>query len=167
MAEGTDSDKEDDPKKKGEFKPLKDIGTLPISEESDLRFYVDEYRGHQYGSIRTFVRRKTYTGPTKAGVTLNIAILEGLIEALDKLPEEPAATADEELGRWPRRAGLALVARITIFRDTTGIDLREWVEEPTYQGWSKKGVRIPYKDLSKSLGFLKEMKEALSKLAKD
>lgn len=150
-----------------EFKPLKDVGTLPISEESDLRFYIDEYRGHQYGSIRTFVRRKTYTGPTKAGITVNVAIMEGLIETLEKLPPEPNALEDVELGRWPKRAGLALVARITIFKDTTGIDLREWVEEPAYQGWSKKGVRIPYKDLSKAVGFLKEMKTALTDATKN
>lgn len=149
-----------------EFKPLKDIGTVPLSEESDLRFYVDEYRGHKYGSIRTFVKRKTYTGPTKAGVTLNVAIIEGLVDVLSTLPEEPKTIDDEELGRWPRRAGLALVARITIFRDTTGIDLREWVEEEAYTGWSKKGVRIPYKELSKSVGFLKEMKETLAKITK-
>ena len=146
-----------------EFKPLKDIGAIPISEDSDLKFYVDEYKGYKYGSIRTFVKRETYSGPTKAGITLNPMILDGVIAALAKLPAEPAGAEDVELGRFPKKAGIALVVRITIFKDTTGIDLREWVEEDSYKGWSKKGVRIPYQELAKALGFLKQMPPFLAK----
>lgn len=144
-----------------QFKPLKEIGSVPLTDDSELKFYIDEYRGHRYGSIRTFVRRKNYTGPTKAGVTLNSALLDGVIEALAKLPEGPEALKDMELARLPKKAGVTLVVRITIYRDTTGIDLREWVEDINYEGWSKKGVRIPYAGLPQSIGFLKEMKTAL------
>jgi hypothetical protein len=68
-----------------------------------------------------------------------------------------------ELARLPKKAGVALVVRITLFKDTTGIDLREWVEEEAYTGWSKKGVRVPYKDLPRALAFLKEMTPLLAK----
>lgn len=146
-----------------EFKPLKDLGAVPLTEDSELKFYVDEFKGYKYGSIRTFVKRSTYSGPTKAGITLNPKVLGGVIEALEKLPKEPSALEDVELGRFPKKAGVALVARITIFKDSTGIDLREWVEEEAYTGWSKKGVRIPYKDLPKTLAFLKEMTPLLAK----
>ncbi|MFA6318779.1 MAG: hypothetical protein WC943_15330, partial [Elusimicrobiota bacterium] len=61
-----------------QFKPLKEIGSVPLTDDSELKYYIDEYRGHRYGSIRTFVRRKNYTGPTKAGVTLNQALLDGV-----------------------------------------------------------------------------------------
>jgi len=140
-----------------EFKPLKQIGVIPVTESSEIRFYVDEYKGYPYASIRTFVSRDNYSGPTKAGLTMNLGILEGVAEALGKLPEEPAATEDVEIARLPKKAGLELVIRITIYRDTTGVDLREWVDDGTYKGWSKKGVRINYSELPKVKEFLQGM----------
>jgi hypothetical protein len=149
-----------------EFKPLAELGAFPLADDSELKFYVDEYKGYKYGSIRTFVKRPGYEGPTKAGVTLNPAVLEGVLGALAKLPKEPTTTEDVELARFPKKAGVELVVRITIFKDTTGIDLREWVEEETYKGWSKKGVRIPYKDLDKTIGLLKAMQPLIARAPK-
>lgn len=146
-----------------EFKPLKELGDIPLGDQSVLKFYVDEFKGHKYGSIRTFVTGETYSGPTKSGVTMNERILNEAIPVLEKLPAEPATTEDAELARWPKKMGVELVARITIYKDTTGIDLREWVEEAEYKGWSKKGVRIPYKDLPKALDFLRQMKALVAK----
>ena len=85
------------------FAPLKDIGTLEISEESEIKFYVDEYKGFKYASIRTFLKREGYTGPTKAGVTLNPTVLAGVLEALAKLPPEPQALAEVELARFQKK----------------------------------------------------------------
>jgi len=146
-----------------EFKPLKELGEISLGDRSVLKFYVDEFKGHKYGSIRTFVSGETYSGPTKSGVTMNERILAEAIPLLEKLPPEPAALEDVELARWPKKMGVELVARITIFKDSTGVDLREWVEEAEYKGWSKKGVRIPYNDLPKALGFLREMKSLVAK----
>ncbi len=144
-----------------EFKPLKEIGAIPLSETSELKFYVDEYRGRTYASVRAFLKRESYAGPTRSGVTLSAPLLEGVIEALSKLPQEPQALEDRELGRFPKRAGLELVLRVTIYKDSTGIDLREWVDDMAYKGWSKKGVRIPYQELGKALQYLREMRELL------
>jgi len=146
-----------------EFKPLKELGEIPLGDESTLKFYIDEFKGHKYGSIRRFVTGETYSGPTKSGITMNARILDLALETLSKLPPEPAALEDQELARWPKKAGVELVARITIFKDTTGLDLREWVDEPEYKGPSKKGVRIPYKEIPKALEFLREMKTLLAK----
>ena len=146
-----------------EFKPLKDLGGIVLSESSELKFYVDEYKGHRYGSIRTFVKGDAYSGPTKVGVTLNGRVLDDILPILEKLPGESKDSADRELIRVPKKAGVELVVRITIYKETIGIDIREWVDEPDYKGWSKKGVRIPYKDLGKMLGFLRQMKALVSK----
>ena len=140
-----------------EFKPLKELGAITMSETSELKFYVDEYKGHRYGSIRTFVKGDAYSGPTKAGVTLNARVLNETIPALEKLPPEPAAAEDKELLRVPKKMGVELVVRITLYKETVGIDLREWVDEPEYKGWSKKGVRVPYKDLAAMVGYLRQM----------
>jgi hypothetical protein len=143
------------------FAPLKDIGTLELSEESEIKFYVDEYKGFKYASIRTFLKREGYTGPTKAGVTLNPTVLAGVLESLAKLPPEPQALEEQELARFQKKAGTELVVRVTIYKDATGVDFREWIDDGTYKGWSKKGVRVPYKDLQKAIGFLKEMQTFL------
>ena len=145
-----------------EFKPLKEFGTLSLSEESEIKFFVDEYRGFLYASIRTFLKRPGYTGPTRAGVTLNPRLLDQVVETLEKLPPEPKAPGDMEIARFPRRLGSEFVLRITIYKDTTGIDLREWVDDGNYKGWSKKGVRIPYPGLPKALTYLREMREFLN-----
>lgn len=146
-----------------EFKPLKDLGATPLSDSSELKYYVDEFKGHRYGSIRTFVKGDAYSGPTKAGVTLNARILDEAIPVLEKLPAEPAAAEDRELLRVPKKAGVELVVRITLYKGTVGIDLREWVEEAEYKGWSKKGVRVPYKDLPAMIGYLRQMKTLVAK----
>ena len=148
------------------FKPLKEIGDLPLSDTSDLKFYVDEYKGYKYGSIRTFVKGDSYSGPTKAGITFNAGILDGVLAALAKLPPEPEALQEQELARFPKKMGIELVVRITIFKDTTGVDMREWVEDMTYKGWSKKGVRIPYKELPKAIGYLKSMQPLIARAEK-
>ncbi len=146
-----------------EFKPLKELGSVALNDSSELKFYVDEFKGHRYGSIRTFVKGEAYSGPTKAGVTLNGRVLDEAIAALAKLPPEPAELEDRELVRIPKKAGVELVLRVTIYKDTTGVDLREWVEEAEYKGWSKKGVRVPYKDLAAALGLLRQMKPLIAK----
>lgn len=144
------------------FAPLKEMGSVGLSDESEIKFYVDEFKGYKYASIRTFLKREGYTGPTKAGVTLNPALLGSVIDLLANLPSEPKTLEDQELGRFPKKMGSELVVRITIYKDTTGVDLREWIDDGTYKGWSKKGVRLPYKDLPKSLEFLKEMQRFLA-----
>jgi hypothetical protein len=148
------------------YNPLKDVGRFTLPDGSEVRFYADEFKGYPFGSIRTFVKSATYEGPTKAGVTLKGAVLDGVIEALEKLPKEPTATEDVELARFEKKKNaeeaVELVVRITIFRDTTGVDLREWVVSESYTGWSKKGIRLPYAEVSKSVGFLKEMRTFLA-----
>lgn len=146
-----------------EFKPLKELGAIPLGDTSELKFYVDEYKGHRYGSIRTFVTGGTYSGPTKAGVTLNARVLEEALPALENLPAEPVDVEDRELVRVPRKLGVELVVRVTLHKGTTGIDLREWVDEAGFKGWSKKGVRVPYNNLAEMIAYLRQMKALVAK----
>lgn len=146
-----------------EFKPLKELGAIPLGETSELKFYVDEYKGHRYGSIRTFVTGEGYNGPTKAGVTLNARVLEEALPALEKLPPEPVDAEDRELVRVPKKLGVELVVRVTLDKGTACIDLREWVDEAGFKGWSKKGVRVPYNNLAAMIGYLRQMKALVAK----
>ena len=146
-----------------EFKPLKELGAIALGESSELKFYVDEFKGHRYGSIRTFVKGDAYSGPTKAGVTMNARVLDETIPVLEKLPAQPAAAEDLELVRVPKKMGVEFVVRITHYKETVGIDFREWVDEAGYKGWSKKGVRVPYNDLAAMVGYLRQMKALVAK----
>jgi len=149
-----------------EFKPLKQVGTIKVTDSSELRFYVDEFKGHAYASIRTFVERENYSGPTKAGLTMNLQLIGEVMGKLADLPDEPKITEDTEIARLPKKAGIELVIRVTIYQDTTGIDLREWVDDDNYKGWSKKGVRIEYKELANVRKYLGEMQAFLEEKKK-
>ncbi|MFA5162249.1 MAG: hypothetical protein WC421_08380 [Elusimicrobiales bacterium] len=145
----------------GGFKVLQDIGAIKSGSGSEIKFSVDEYRGHPYGSIRKYLKGDTYTGPTRSGVTMSPAIVTGILEALEKLPPEPTAIKEEEIGRYAKRPGLMLVARITIYMDSTGIDLREWQDDVSYKGWTKRGIRLPYDQLVMIKSFFAKMREAM------
>ena len=145
------------------FKPVKEFGNIALSEESEIKFYVDEYKGYTYASVRTFLKLSGYSGPTKAGITMNPVLLGSVLEALSKLPDQFKAQEDKELAPFPKKTGTELVARITLYKDTTGVDLREWVDDGTYKGWSKKGVRIPYHELPKAMEYFRGMFEFLKK----
>jgi hypothetical protein len=149
-----------------EFKPLFLAGSVSMNDTSEIRFFVDEFKGHKYASIRTFVKRDSYSGPTKAGVTMNQRVLETVIEKLAPLPTEPEHTEEFQIGRIEKKPELELVLRITIYRDETGIDFREFVDEEErggYKGWSKKGVRVLYADLPKVREYLTGMRDFLKK----
>jgi hypothetical protein len=140
-----------------EFKPLRELGEIALGDRSQLKFYVDEFKGRRYGSIRAFVSGESYSGPTKSGITLDTRLLSAVVSLLETLGPVEDARADRELARWPKMPGVALVARVTLFKETVGVDLREWVEEDAYRGWSKKGVRIPSPELPRALDLLRRM----------
>lgn len=146
----------------GGFKVLEEIGVLPATEGSEIRFSIDEYRSHKYASIRKYLKRDSYNGPTRSGITMSREIVVGVLDALLKLPQEPQALQEQELGKFAKRPGLSVVARITIYRDSTGIDLREWQDDVSYKGWTKRGIRLPYENVEQIIGFLKKMQEKIS-----
>jgi len=145
----------------GGFKVLKEIGVLPATEGSEIRFSIDEYRGHRYGSIRKYLKRDSYTGPTRSGITMSPSIVAGMLAAMEKLPAGQTKPAESELGRYAKRPGLVVVVRITVYRDSVGIDLREWQDDVSYKGWTKRGIRLPYERLAEIKGFLTEMRSVM------
>jgi hypothetical protein len=145
------------------FKPLEEFGEIPLGERSVLKFYVDAFKGRRYGSIRTFVSGESYCGPTKHGITLDAPLIAAVAALLESLgPPAGAERSDRELARWTKQSGVELVARVTLFKDTVGIDLREWVREDGYEGWSKKGARVPFKELPRAAALLRRMHAAVA-----
>lgn len=63
------------------------IAIIEKNTQEDVRVTLDEYSGHQLIDVRTFVDFKSGNtegrGPTKKGVSLNVAKLPDLIAALE------------------------------------------------------------------------------------
>jgi hypothetical protein len=144
-----------------QFHPLKEVGAISYSSTSDVRFYVDEFRGRRYAAVRRFLRSPRYTGPTRSGVTLDGEMLSKVVEAIESYAGNGGEAKEQELGRFSRRPGVELVVRIQIYKEKAGIDIREWLDSDQYSGWSKKGVRIPHEKLPDLRTHLKALKDAL------
>lgn len=134
------------------FSILRQIGSIKIDEGNEIKFSVDAYKQSRYLSVRKYLKSETYSGPTKAGITLTSEVVVKIAKALATLPDDPNSIQDGELGKYARRQGLAIVLRVSSFYTAKGIDIRQWQEDETYTGWTKKGIRLP-------LEKIKEIKE--------
>jgi len=130
------------------FEILTQIGSLILEDGNEIKFSVDSYRGHKYVSVRKYLKTDTYSGPTKAGITLSPEIVGKISQALETLPQDIASIQDGELGKYAKRQGLSIVLRISSYMGSKGIDLRQWQEDDTYKGWTKKGIRLPIEKLN-------------------
>lgn len=140
------------------FAVLHHIGVLALDESSEIRFSIDAYRGYRYASIRKYLTTGDYTGATRAGITMTLEIVKALAPLLAALPDDPAQLKDVELGKFAKRPGLSVVVRVSSFQGTRGLDFRQWQEDDTYKGWTKKGIRLP-------IGKIKEIKALFAKMA--
>ena len=143
------------------FKVLHDIGVLPATEGSEIKFSIDEYRNHKYGSIRKYLKRESYSGPTRSGITMNGEIAIGIAKVLEQFAQSGETVDEKELGMFAKRPGLSVKVRLTTYQGAKGIDLREWQEDAAYKGWTKRGIRLAYKDLPQIVEFLKKMAELM------
>lgn len=140
------------------FEILQVIGVLPIDEGAEIKVSVDSFKNHKYISIRKYLKSETYTGPTKAGITLSPEMIGKVAQTINALPDNVAEIEDKELGRFAKRKGLNIVLRVSSYMNTKGLDLRQYQEDSTYTGWTKKGIRLP-------LEKIKEIKELFTKTA--
>ena len=130
------------------FSILRQIGSVKIDEGNEIKFSVDAYKQSRYLSVRKYLKSETYSGPTKAGITLTSEVVIKIAKALASLPDDPNNIPDGELGKYARRQGLAIVLRVSSFNTAKGIDIRQWQEDETYTGWTKKGIRLPLEQIN-------------------
>ena len=141
------------------FSILSDIGSINLGGGEEIKFTVDSFKGHRYVSVRKYLKSDTYTGPTKAGITLSPEIVGKVSAALAALPADTKDMQDTELGKYAKKQGLSVILRVSSYQNTKGIDIRQWQEDETYTGWTKKGIRLPLENLA-------EIKEMFAKLVK-
>ena len=143
------------------FSVLHAIGVLPVDEGSEIRFSIDAYRGYRYASIRKYLTSGSYTGATRAGITMTPDIVKAVAPLLAALPDDPAQIQDVELGKFAKRPGLSVIVRISSFKGSRGLDLRQWQEDSTYTGWTKKGIRLPIEKIKEIKQLFAQMAEVL------
>jgi len=141
------------------FSILSEIGAIDLGGGEEIKFTVDSFKGHKYVSVRKYLKSDTYTGPTKAGITLSPEITGKVNAAVAALPADINAIGDMELGKYAKKQGLSIILRISSYQNTKGIDIRQWQEDEAYTGWTKKGIRLPLEKLA-------EIKAMFAKLAK-
>lgn len=125
------------------FMILNSIGVLPLEDGSEVKFSIDAYRGYRYASIRKYLKSESYSGATRVGITMTPEIVKSIAPIIANLPEDVTKLEDQELGKFAKRPGMSVVVRISSFKGTKGLDLRQWQEDEAYKGWTKKGIRLP------------------------
>ena len=83
---------------------------------------------------------------------------DSIAKYMDMKSDNIAEIEDKELGRFAKRKGLNIVLRISSYMNAKGLDIRQYQEDSTYTGWTKKGIRLPLEQL-------KEIKELFTKTA--
>ncbi len=122
---------------------MEEIGTISLTESSEIIFYIDSYRGKQFANIRKFVKSKKYTGPSKSGIKLNKTELQKIYESLRNLSVQTDDLQESEICKIPVHKGKSIRVGINFFNGSYGLDIREYLETKKYSGPSRKGVRIP------------------------
>jgi len=146
------------------FTLLREIGSISIRENEDIRFSIDAYRGYRYVSVRRYLKTDGFSGATRDGITLTPEIVHALTVRLCALPDEAAQIKDGQIGKFAKRVGICVVVSIASFREQRGLDLRTWEED---KGFTKKGIWIPLEKFAQVKKLFQETVQALDEQPED
>lgn len=125
----------------------KTVGEVSIRGNSKLVFGIAEWRGRVYASVRKFVATQKYEGPTKSGFIVDAPMLVELTSTLLRLERTLPPREENEFCQL-RKNGSANLRIATIPAeqedDLPSVDIREFVDSPSYQGPTKRGIRFPW-----------------------
>ena len=119
------------------FMLLRDIGKLVLSEQEEVHFSIDAYRGYRYVSVRRYLRTDNFVGPTRDGVTFTPEMIRALVPVLNQLPAEEKQMKLGQIAKLAKRAGICVVVTVAEFRGQRGLELRQWEQD---KGFTKKGI---------------------------
>ncbi len=122
------------------FMLLRDIGKLVLSEQEEVHFSIDAYRGYRYVSVRRYLRTDNFVGPTRDGVTFTPEMIRALVPVLNQLPAEEKQMKLGQIAKLAKRAGICVVVTVAEFRGQRGLELRQWEQD---KGFTKKGIWLP------------------------
>ncbi len=122
------------------FMLLRDIGKLILSEQEEVHFSIDAYRGYRYVSVRRYLRTDNFAGPTRDGVTFTPEMIRALVPVLNQLPADEKQMKLGQIAKLAKRAGICVVVTVAEFRGQRGLELRQWEQD---KGFTKKGICLP------------------------
>src|SRR2546426_1065520 len=119
----------------------REIGFVELTATTRIIFSVGSWKGKSRGSIRQFIASDKYSGPTRSGLSLDGATVVQLLAALRALHSTvPTKDQNQHISVVKTRDWEISIAIIPADEDSAlpSIDIREFVETPSYTGPTKK-----------------------------
>jgi hypothetical protein len=121
------------------------IGEILLGGSTKLIFSMSEWRGRSFANVRKFVATQKYSGATKSGLVMEKKLLRELTGALSELENSLPSQIEQEIKRIVKNRTDYI--KITTLPAEDGeklpaVDVREFVDAPTYQGPTKRGIRF-------------------------
>lgn len=141
------------------------VGIVALTHSTNLVFSVRPWKGRMLAHVRKFVSGPKYEGPTKAGLTMDGAVLASVVDALTRLQAElpgPEETRFAELQKGAETDIVVTVVPPDNLKALPSVDVREHVHNTRYAGPTKKGVRFSWEKLPAFIGILEEQARRLS-----
>src|SRR5262249_11997659 len=146
------------------------VGNLSLSASSKLVFRVSLWRGSCFANVRKFVTTQKYEGPTRSGLFLGKILLRELIAALTRLEKTIPTQEQNEVKRIPKSDSEYIKITTLPAEDEEGlpaVDIREFVDRPTYQGPTKRGIRFRWNLLPEVIACLREQARVIGESEKN
>ncbi len=139
------------------------IGEIALGETTKLIFSVSEWRGRQFAGVRKFVATQKYEGWTKAGLSMPRNLLHSVLDTLAALERSLPPNEEHEFKRIPK-GDTEYIKVATLPPDDEGlprVDVREFVDTPSYQGPTKRGIRFRWNLLPEVVACLREQAKVI------
>jgi len=120
------------------------IGTISLDNYTELHFIVSYFRKNYFANVRQFLKTPRYTGYSKKGIVFKLATLESFINILDNFSPHQNIDFEQEIGKISKNNITDIIIRLVKGqKDSYVLDIREYLKSDRYEGWTKKGIRIP------------------------
>src|SRR6202030_953684 len=141
-----------------------------LSPTTRIVFAVGTWKGQARANIRKFISSDKYSGPTKSGLSLGGPILVELLAALRALQASVLSSNQGTHVSVGKTVGWEI--RVAIIpadeeSELPRVDVREFVEKPTYNGPTKAGVRFPWDKLKQFVQLLEVLVRKLGTAASE
>jgi len=137
------------------------VAVMNVSDSREFRFYFSQYRGNTLAHIREHLETSTFSGYTKRGIALNLDQVIDIFEKLDNLEIEGLFDSESTIMTINKNNNTDIFIRTVRYQNRGGLDLREYLDTSSYQGWTKKGIRIQEEDYNDFISCLARLKAHL------
>ena len=137
------------------------IGTIEVSEKTEIRFFISEFKNNKYANIRKFFLGGKEPVATKKGILISKNNLKEIIKLIDEKLDLYKKQSTDAIQKIPLDEDNHLKIAVTEFKGKKYFEIREYVESESYSGPTKKGITINIEHFDKTLTHLKQMDEKL------